>query len=77
MSLDHKIPRRQGGTRAPENVVPACWNCNQEKGDMTLEEYRAMLSNKRGMPVIFHGERLNGDGELSHTGNRADAAQGT
>lgn len=56
MSLDHIVPRSQGGTRSPENVVPACRKCNQEKDNKSVEEYRAELQRRRGVQVIFAGE---------------------
>lgn len=31
-TLDHLIPKSQGGSRGPENVVLACLECNREKG---------------------------------------------
>lgn len=36
---DHKVPISRSGTSDPENLVPACFACNNEKGDMTMEEY--------------------------------------
>lgn len=38
---DHKIPKSRGGDRRKwgPNSVPACFECNQEKGRMTHEEY--------------------------------------
>lgn len=34
-TLDHVIPRSQGGTTAWENVVTACHSCNRKKGGRT------------------------------------------
>ena len=40
-TLDHVIPRSRGGEHHWENVVCACRTCNEEKGDMTADEFRA------------------------------------
>lgn len=32
-TIDHKIPRSKGGKNSFKNLVVACFNCNQEKGD--------------------------------------------
>jgi 5-methylcytosine-specific restriction endonuclease McrA len=37
-SLDHVVPWTKGGTNDPENLVCACWICNQIKGDLTHEQ---------------------------------------
>jgi 5-methylcytosine-specific restriction endonuclease McrA len=35
ITLDHVIPRAQGGTTSWENIVVACDTCNQKKRDKT------------------------------------------
>ena len=42
--VDHAIPRSRGGGDELENLVPACWTCNNRKGDRTVEEFRALIS---------------------------------
>jgi 5-methylcytosine-specific restriction endonuclease McrA len=37
-TLDHLVPWTTGGTNNPENLVCACWICNQMKGDLLLEQ---------------------------------------
>ena len=39
LTLDHVHPRSKGGKNTWSNLVTACLGCNQEKGDLTLEEY--------------------------------------
>ncbi len=39
-TLDHIHPRSWGGISLPDNLVPSCKNCNNEKTDMTLEQYK-------------------------------------
>lgn len=40
---DHIIPQRKGGS-GPENIVAACWSCNNAKGSMTAEQFKARVS---------------------------------
>lgn len=39
-TFDHMTPKSRGGSDKPENIVPACYGCNLEKGNMTYEEYQ-------------------------------------
>jgi len=43
LSLDHIIPRSQGGTTNWENVVCACLRCNIQKGGRTPEQAHLRL----------------------------------
>lgn len=38
-TLDHMYPRRWGGVSIPENLVPSCKNCNQDKKDMSYDQF--------------------------------------
>lgn len=38
-TLDHMYPRRWGGISIPENLVPSCKNCNQDKKDMSYDQF--------------------------------------
>lgn len=40
LALDHVVPRIQGGTDDPANLVPACKPCNSSKGGRTPEQWR-------------------------------------
>lgn len=39
LTLDHVIPRSQGGTYTLENTRLACFDCNQERGDEDFETF--------------------------------------
>lgn len=56
LSLDHVIPRTQGGTSNWENIVCACTNCNKHKGGRRPEEASMKLICKpvkpRYCPII-------------------------
>lgn len=56
LSLDHVVPRSQGGTTTWENLVCACLKCNVQKGGRTPEEANMSLIAKpvkpRRSPVL-------------------------
>ena len=39
LEVDHIVPRSRGGSNTPSNLVAACHDCNQEKGNQTAEEH--------------------------------------
>ena len=43
LTLDHILPKAQGGTTTPQNLVSACVKCNQRKGNRTPEQARMPL----------------------------------
>ena len=43
LTLDHILPRAQGGESTPQNLVTACIKCNQRKGNRTPEQARMPL----------------------------------
>ena len=55
LSPDHVVPVKHGGQAVLENLVASCGPCNQEKGCLSLEAYRA---RKGG--TVFWGERERG-----------------
>lgn len=42
--VDHSLPVSRGGTAHLNNLVAACVDCNQTKGDMTASEFRAAIT---------------------------------
>lgn len=52
ITLDHLVPRYQGGTNEDKNIVAACHPCNCAKGQGSkVSEYkRAQIENK--FPVV-------------------------
>jgi 5-methylcytosine-specific restriction endonuclease McrA len=40
-TLDHLIPRAEGGRTTPENLALACHACNNARGTMSVEAFRA------------------------------------
>lgn len=49
LTLDHIMPRAQGGESTPENLVTACHACNQRKGNRTPEQARMPLLTPQRM----------------------------
>jgi Restriction endonuclease len=50
LTVDHVVPRSQGGQTVWENVVTACRDCNHRKGGRTPEEARMTLLSKPRQP---------------------------
>jgi hypothetical protein len=57
-TVDHIIPQFWGGLSTPNNLVTCCYFCNQDKGDLSLESYRKLLSAVYKGSIIFAGEPL-------------------
>lgn len=49
-TLDHILPKSQGGRHLPENLVPACASCNSSKGAKTPEQWITQIL-KRHSPI--------------------------
>jgi 5-methylcytosine-specific restriction endonuclease McrA len=41
LELDHIVPRLQGGSNRPSNLVPACRVCNKKKGVLSIQRFLA------------------------------------
>jgi 5-methylcytosine-specific restriction endonuclease McrA len=39
LEVEHIVPKSRGGTDWVSNLTIACHDCNQEKGNLTAEEY--------------------------------------
>ena len=50
LSLDHIVPRVQGGTNSWENIVCACTRCNMRKGGRTPKQAHLKLIRKPVKP---------------------------
>lgn len=46
MTKDHFIPLSKGGPKGRDNIVPACHDCNNRKGDKSAEEFLKELRNE-------------------------------
>lgn len=57
LTLDHIIPKAQGGVSSWHNLTAACKRCNQIKDDRTPEE-AGMPLLKRPLPVSVHTSRF-------------------
>ena len=53
MTVDHVIPKTEGGSDSWENLVSACTKCNNQKGDRTLEEAGMKLLKKPKRPTFI------------------------
>lgn len=50
-TIDHVVPRQNGGKSSWQNVVTACVDCNRKKGGRSPEEARMPLVAKPTIPV--------------------------
>jgi 5-methylcytosine-specific restriction endonuclease McrA len=50
LTIDHVVPKARGGSDSWENLVAACTNCNNKKGDRTPDEANLSLLNKPFKP---------------------------
>lgn len=55
-TIDHLTPRCRGGGSDTSNLVYSCASCNNEKGQLTLEEYRSVIAFRTNGAVVFWGE---------------------
>lgn len=46
-SIDHVVPRIEGGLDSIENIVPSCRSCNSTKGVKSVEEFRFFRSMQK------------------------------
>ncbi len=55
LTIDHVIPKRMGGKDTWENLVCACVECNNKKGDRTPEQAGMKLLKKPRKPsyIVF------------------------
>lgn len=51
LTIDHVLPRAQGGVSSWENCVLACTDCNKRKADHTPEEARMHLRKRPVRPA--------------------------
>ncbi len=59
MTIDHIIPRSQGGRDTWENLASACFRCNHKKGDRTPEQAGMKLLRKPTRPThLFYLQYL-------------------
>ena len=46
ITLDHVYAKGLGGPTIPQNMVPSCKKCNEEKENMTPDQFRVYMSLK-------------------------------
>lgn len=46
ITIDHFIPKSKGGTNSIDNLVPACRDCNHDKGTEDGEKFKSKLMEK-------------------------------
>jgi len=51
LTLDHITPRCRGGTNDPTNLVTACRDCNDRKGDKLMSEFFRHMWDAHGLDL--------------------------
>lgn len=64
MTMDHMYPRDMGGPTIPDNLLPACEECNREKSNMTEEQYKRYKSLKNSERQREYFKKIQKDKEL-------------
>jgi 5-methylcytosine-specific restriction endonuclease McrA len=57
LEVDHIVPRSRGGSNRPDNLVAACRECNQRKGNLTATEFgypRVAERAKKPLRTVAH-----------------------
>lgn len=57
-TIDHATPKSRGGDHTLDNLLPACSQCNSDKGDLTVEEYRMYLLMRSNSVPYFSKTQL-------------------
>lgn len=52
MTMEHLIPKSQGGTLAEDNIVAACKACNQARGDKSIYEFVKERETKQFLDTL-------------------------
>jgi 5-methylcytosine-specific restriction endonuclease McrA len=62
LTIDHVVPRSQGGRDSWENLATACRTCNTEKGNRTPEEAGMPMRHRPFRPsfIMFLGDYSGG-----------------
>lgn len=42
-TIDHIVPLSKGGGNTLDNLVMACYRCNQQKGNLSLSEFKPLM----------------------------------
>jgi hypothetical protein len=59
LTIDHVIPQSKGGKNSWDNLVTACFKCNNEKADLSLKEYGVSIEKPRKPHYLMLLKQLN------------------
>lgn len=62
LTMDHVVPRSQGGSRTFENIVAACRTCNSKKADLSCDDAGMFPLNQPRRPKSLPLEGVDAKG---------------
>ena len=58
ITMDHLYPRTTGGPTIPQNLLPACKHCNNEKSYMTKDQFLHYLSLSSETDKLLYSAKI-------------------
>jgi CRISPR/Cas system Type II protein with McrA/HNH and RuvC-like nuclease domain len=53
LTIDHIIPKKHNGSDSIDNLVAACFDCNQKRGDLLVWNGIAILEIVKEFPMVW------------------------
>jgi 5-methylcytosine-specific restriction endonuclease McrA len=66
LTMDHVMPKAQGGKNSWENLVAACHPCNHKKGNRTPDEAKMPLLRKPRAVTVHAHRHVMGSATMDH-----------
>lgn len=63
-TFDHVVPLVKGGSTSKDNLLLCCFDCNQAKGKLTLEEFRQKRLNDLQTMIKKSGLLIKATGDI-------------
>jgi len=57
-TIEHIVPQTNGGGEGKHNLIMACAQCNNSRGELPLEDFVALISNDGVTPLSVRARRI-------------------